>query len=282
MKIEKVVPLVVLFSLVGTLASAQLTSQNQAVNPEVLLLKQSADLVVSDLGINSLGEIVFTLQNRGYVGINEIRKQAPGIGTASGVATGGSSSKPPIRVDLYIGTTLFRSVYTQGLAGKGSKSFTVKLVSNVSNVPKCMESRDLKTIIDPQNVIKELHDDNNVLALTAERPCPDLAVKSIKRDYEGLLNETYGVKVTVINQGNAPSPSTQVWGTALTAAPGIDGWPEFSPTHTIPALAPGEKTSFKIGGSNLSTSSCWVRIILDRYFHIEESNEGNNFKEDKL
>jgi len=278
-KIEKVVPLVFLFSLIGTLASAQLTSQNQAVNPDVLLLKQSADLVVKDLEFNLLGEIVFTLQNRGSVAINEVRKPESGVGTASSTATGGSSSKPPIRVDLYIGTTLFRSVYRQGLAGNGSTSFTVKLVSNR---PKCLESRDLKTVIDPLNVIKELHDDNNVLALTAERPCPDLAVKSIKRDYEGLLNETYGVKVTIVNQGNAPSPSTQVWGTALTAAPGIDGWPEFSPTHTIPGLAPGEKTSFKIGGSNLSTSSCWVRIILDRYFHIEESNEGNNFKEDKL
>jgi hypothetical protein len=105
---------------------------------------------------------------------------------------------------------------------------------------------------------------------------------SIERDKEGMFGETYRAKVTIINQGNAPSPSTQVWATSLSSAPGITGWPEFSPTKTIPALAPGQKTSFKTGGSVLSVDNSWVRIILDRFFEIEESDESNNFKEKKL
>jgi len=172
-----------------------------------------------------------------------------------------------------------QSVSQQTLDGKASKVFTVTLGPNV---PKCAQSRDLKAVVDQRNVIKELHDDNNTTALTAARPCPDLAVVSIDRNHSGLLKETYTPEVTITNKGNWPSPSTQVWGTALTSLPGIKGWPELTPTHTIPALAPGQKTSFYIGGSVLSTSSSWVRIMLDRFFHIEESDEANNFIEKKI
>ena len=103
-------------------------------------------------------------------------------------------------------------------------------VSNIflpeSELQFSLEARNLKVVVDPQNQVAELHDDNNVLeANNSARPCPDLAIKSIKRDKEGLLGETYRPKVTIINRGNAPSPSCQVWGTALSSAPGITGWP---------------------------------------------------------
>jgi subtilase family serine protease len=169
------------------------------------------------------------------------------------------------------------------MGGKQTKNFKVPIPSNYSK-PKCLETRNLKVVIDPQNQIKELHDDNNVTEATnSARPCPDLAIKSIKRHYTGLLNETYRVKVTIINQGNAPSPSTQVWGTSL---PGgvwpVTGWPELIPTHTIPALAPGETTSFKTGGSVVSANHTAVRVFLDRHSQIEESNESNNFEDKRL
>lgn len=97
------------------------------------------------------------------------------------------------------------------------------------------------------------------------------------------MNETYSPKVTIINQGNAPSPSTVVWATSLPGEPWpVNGWPTLVPTQTIPALAPGQTTSFHTGGSVLSTNRTAVRIILDRDFKIEESDESNNFKDERL
>jgi subtilase family serine protease len=159
----------------------------------------------------------------------------------------------------------------------------VPIPSNYAK-PKCLETRNLKVAVDPQNQFEELYDDNNVTeAANSARPCPDLAIKSIKRHYTGLFNETYQPKVTIINQGNAPSPSTQVWGTSLpTGVWPVTGWPELVPTHTIEALDPGETTSFRTGGSVLSTNHTAVRVILDRHFEIDESDESNNFKDKQL
>ncbi|HEY8131084.1 MAG TPA: CARDB domain-containing protein, partial [Thermoanaerobaculia bacterium] len=62
----------------------------------------------------------------------------------------------------------------------------------------------------------------------------------------------------------------------------VTGWPELVPTHTIPALAPGETTSFKTGGSVLSANHTSVRVMLDYHAQIEESDESNNRKDERL
>jgi len=262
-------------TLVARMAPAQVTPQTQALNPDVVALQNSADLVAKDLGFTALGEVTFALFNRGEVGVNVAVRQANSrSGGPAGNPTGQS-----IKVDIFVGGVLSQSVYQPALAGKTSRVFAVKLQSNV---PRCLESRDLKVVIDQANVIAELHDDNNVAALTAARPCPDLAIKSIEREKEGLLGETYRTKVTVINLGNAPAPVTQALATSLSTAPGITGWPEFGPNETIPALAPGQTHTFKVGGSVFSVDNSWVRVILDRYFKLDESDESNNRKDKKL
>lgn len=264
---------VVILIASGVLRSAHLpAAQTQAVNPEVLQLKQAADLVVKDLGFTALGEVVLTLHNRGDVAVNPATTLARG-------ARGTASTAPRIKIDVSVNGALLESVYQPTLAGKESKVFTIKLVSNT---PKCGESRDLRVVVDQANVIPELHDDNNTTTASVARPCPDLAVHSIERSYSGLLKETYTPEVTIINKGNAPSPPTQVWGTALSSVPGVTGWPEFGPSHNIPALAPGQKTSFKIGGSVSSLDNSWVRIILDRFSKIDEMDETNNFIDKKI
>lgn len=280
MRQSKLALLVVVSLLVATLAFAQIGPQTQALAPDLIALQNSSDLVAKDLGLTALGEITFNLVNRGEVGIN-VPKQ--GAATNLAVQTQAPPSGPPIKIDIYMGSSLIKSVFQPSMGGKQTRNFQENIPSTLPK-PKCLETRDLKVVVDPQNQIKELHDDNNVTEATnSARSCPDLAIKSIKRDYEGLFNETYRVKVTIINQGNAPSPSTQVWGTSL---PGgvwpVTGWPELVPTHTIPALAPGETTSFKVGGSVVSGNNTSVRIILDRYFQIEESDESNNFKDERL
>jgi hypothetical protein len=248
----------------------------QAVNPEVLALRNSADLVVRDVAFTALAEVTFKLVNRGDVGIN-----VPASSATLKASGRQPPSGPPIQIEITVGTSKI-TVQQPVLAGRQSKTLTVPLPSNIVK-PKCLDTRSLMVRVDPQNVVAELHDDNNETAVgSAARPCPDLAVVSIERDKEGTLGETYRARVKIINQGNAPSPPTKVWGTALSTAPGITGWPEFSPTHDLKALQPGETASFKIGGSVFSFDNSWVRIILDRFFDIEESDESNNFKEKKL
>jgi len=256
---------------------AQAGSQTQAVNPEVIALQNASDLVVKDLGFTGLGEVTFKLVNRGKVGINVPLK--PG---SAKLAAQTPQSGPPIAIDIWIGSNKI-SVQQASLAGNQTKQFIVPMPSNYSK-PRCLETRDLKVVVDPQNRIPELHDDNNVTeAPNSARPCPDLAIKSIKRHHTGTMHETYRVKVTVINQGNAPSPSAQAWGTSL---PGgvwpVTGWPELVPIHTIKALAPGESTSFLTGGSVLTHVHTSVRVVLDYYRKIEESDETNNFMDKRL
>jgi len=248
-------------------ASAAPPISTQALDPEVMALHTSADLVAKDVGLSSKGEAVFVLQNRGDVGINVPVRGVPNKAPAPGAA-------PKIKVDVYVDNVLKASVYQDSLVGKGTHPFLVPLQPNV---PKCNEQRTLKVVVDPQRVIPELHDDNNATTQPSWRPCPDLAVKSIVRDAEGVAGEMYRAKVTIVNKGNAESPATKVWATALTSAPGINGWPDLSPNEPIPALAPGATVSFKTGGSNFSTAHCWVRVILDRFSEIEEQDEGNNF-----
>jgi hypothetical protein len=281
MKKTKVPSFIAFLFLAAALAMGQFpsTSPNQAVNLDIIALRTSCDLVTKDLGLTVQGEITFNLVNRGEVGINLPAKG----GGAGGLAVQAPASGPPIKIDIYMGGNLVKSVFQPSMGGKQTKNFKENIPSNLPK-PKCLEARNLKVVVDPQNQIAELHDDNNVTEVSnAARPCPDLAIKSIKRDYEGLLNETYRVKVTIINQGNAPSPSNEVWGTSL---PGgvwpVTGWPELVPTHTIPALAPGETTSFKTGGSVLSVNHTSVRVMLDYHSQIEESDESNNRKDERL
>jgi hypothetical protein len=254
-------------------------AQSEAINPDVIALQTTADLISKDVGFTGLGEITFRLINRGQVGINVVSK--PGA-LSLAQAPPSNPPGPPISIDIWISASKI-TVQQPTMGASQSKTFTVPIPSNYST-PKCLETRDLKIVVDPQKQIAELYDDNNVTeAAGSARPCPDLAIKSIKRHYTGVFNETYQPKVTVINLGNARSPSTQVWGTSLpTGIWPVTGWPELIPTHTIPALDPGETTSFRTGGSVLTTNHTAIRVILDRFFEIEESDESNNFQDKQL
>ncbi|HEY3746401.1 MAG TPA: hypothetical protein VGL17_09185, partial [Gemmatimonadaceae bacterium] len=66
-------------------------------------LKTSVDLVAKEVGLGGLGQIVFTLQNRGGVSVNVGAPKPPNA----------SISTPPIKIDLYVGGMLMQSVYQQ-------------------------------------------------------------------------------------------------------------------------------------------------------------------------
>jgi hypothetical protein len=232
-------------------------------------LKTAVDLVAKEVGLGGLGQIVFTLHNRGGVSVNVGSPKVPNA----------SINTPPINIDLYVGGALVQSVYQQGLAGNSSRVMTVPMLNNV---PKCGETRAIKVVIDPANVIPELHDENNSTTATALRPCPDLAIQSIKRESSGIAGETYRVLVTIVNKGTAASPPDEVWATALTSAPGLNGWPETVPMHTMPGLAPGATYSFRVGGTVASVAHSWVRVFVDIKRLIEESDETNNLVDKTL
>ncbi len=232
-------------------------------------LKTSADLTVKDVGLSGLGEIVFTLKNRGSISINADRF----------TMASATISTPPIKIDLYLGGALVQSVYQASLGGQQSHTFAVM---PLSNVPNCKDVRDIKIVVDPSNVVPELHDDNNTAAVTVARPCPDLAIKNIEREKSGMAGESYRVKVTVINMGNAPAPASEVWGTAVNDFPGPTGWPEMVPMRQIPALAPGETYVFRPGGDQASFTNTYVKVFVDFTRKIAELNEGNNLVDKKL
>ncbi len=252
--------------------------QQQAVNACALPAVQGVELASCNLEFNRLGEIILAVKNRGSVSTSAAQASAS-LGQAGRRAT---LSGPPVGIDVYMDDKLVFSLSQPALGAGQSKTITEGIPSSLS-VPGCGESRVLKLVVDPRNEFAEASESDNTITRNVERPCPDLAIKSISRDYEGVFNETYRVKVTIINQGNAPSPSNQVWATSLPGEPWpVNGWPALTPTQTIPALAPGETTSFKVGGSILSTNRTAIRIMLDRNSEIAESNESNNVKDERL
>jgi hypothetical protein len=252
------------------LPARQPTNSGNVANSTQMVVGLPADLVAKDLDFAPDGQILVTLANLGKTAVNP-----PPAGGARGTIAG-----PPIQVDVYLGTTRIQTVYQQSLAGSTSRVLKVQLQTNP---PKCGESRQLRAVVDPLKVIAEGNETNNDTTAPAVRDCPDLAIKSIERDYSGVFNETYSVKVTIVNKGTAPAPAHQAWATSLpTGVWPVTGWPELVPTEGIPELSPGETKTFHVGGSVLATNHTAVRIILDRHFEIDELDETNNFKDERL
>lgn len=262
----------------NTHKTPDIQQQQTAVNACALTATQVVELASCNLDFDELGAIVLTVKNRGTIG-------TAGVQAAASVGqTGRRTATPalPVGIAVYMQDKFVFSLTHPALAAGQSKTI-VQALSSAFTVPGCGESRVLKLVVDPKNEFVEGSESDNTLTRNAERPCPDLAIKSISRDYEGVFNETYRVKVTIINQGNAPAPSNQVWASSLPGEPWpVNGWPALTPTQTIPALAPGETTSFKVGGSVLSTNRTAIRIMLDRHSKIAESNESNNMKDERL
>src|SRR5688572_15290751 len=143
------------------------------------------NLIGCSLKFNSLGEITFTVKNRGDKGINTATgpadlNQQPGRKAPTG---------PPIEFNLYLQDKLIVTLYQPALGAGQSRTFTAKVPSNYATmIPKCAEARALKLHIDPKNQVAEATESDNILLrAAAKRPCPDLAIKSIRKIEQGLL-----------------------------------------------------------------------------------------------
>lgn len=283
MKGKKLLAIAFITMMSAVLAGSQIGSVSPNVGETFQFIAcdqpavQGADLIPCSLKFNGLGEITVSVKNRGTEGIN----MPNDLGRPA--RRGTTPSGPPIVLSLYMQNQLIVSLTQPALGAGQTRAITTQIPSNYST-PGCGAERALKLVIDPNNQHAEQSENNNTaLRAAAKVPCPDLAIKSIERDYEGLVGETYRVKVTVINQGDAPSPVNEAWATSLPGTPWpVNGWPALVPTQQIRALEPGETMSFKVGGSVLSSNRTAIRIMLDRHSQIAELDESNNAKDERL
>lgn len=242
-----------------------------AINPEIVALLSTSDLIIRDLGFNGKGEITFELRNRGKVPINPalVGPEAAGAGRQ---AVAPIPENKQIKVMVYLNNNPFGTVFQPRLGGQKSKTFTVAVPPNLK--PGCGGSRPLKTVIDPSNVIAEYTDTNNVDTVTAARPCPDLAIKSITKN-ENQWGTEFVARVTIINQGNAPSDkfdylAKEAFGGSIADLGAFDD-------ETGDPLAPGETMKFNVGSAR-AHQNLHVEVFLDRHRRVEELDENNNYK----
>ncbi len=253
--------------------SPQMAGQTQ-INECILPPIQGAvDLTVCGLGFTALGEIEFSMKNRGTVGTNT------GLPTVSGTP---ARTRPTveaaekIRMDVYLDDKLIQSLYQAALGGDQTKVITAKIPSN-HTTPRCGETRGLKIVIDPQNQIPENSETNNSKARVADRPCPDMEVVSIEKNFNDLKTE-FVAEIRIANRGNAPARFRYMALTSNSSSFGPLPSADFDKWMEIEA---GGSKKFTIGNA-FSYSSMYVRVFLDRFNEVAELNESNNFKEKTL
>ncbi len=215
-------------------------------------LTQGSDLVFSALGLSPAGQLTYTVMNHGQTAVTV-----------------------PFVVDVYIDDARVDTYKHASLAGGASATVS----DPVATVSSCAAVR-LKVVADPQHVVTESSETDNTRTAQVTPPCPDLAVTAVKQDWEDF-NTRYRIQVTVQNQGNKAMPRTVIaraWG-----GPGMDLSSLLDPgalpiltDAEIPVLAPGQSTSFHVGGKYLGTDHVGVKVYLDFYHAIQEPRVDNN------
>jgi subtilase family serine protease len=178
---------------------------------------------------------------------------------------------------VYLQGTRIQSVYQQILAAGQLKEMTVKIPSNYPT-PRCGEVRALRIVIDPQNQIREAADgDNTVDRPAADRPCPDVAIESIKKNSNAAKTE-FVAEVKLVNLGNAHARFRYL---ATTGSNGIIAPLPDLDYDIVMELEPGQSKKFTVG-SALGINNMHVMVMLDRMQEVPELNEGNNYAEKVL
>jgi len=202
------------------------------------------DLAIRALGFNSTRHVTYTVENCGH-----------------------AATQMPFIVDLFVNDERRDTVEHQPLSALSEQSVTSQLAQHQG----CDPVR-LKAVADPQQIVAESNEGNNVRLLDITPPCPDLAVDEIKQDWEDA-NTRYTVQVKVSNHGNGPSQTT-VAVRAYISGPGFSipelQWPE------VPPLAPGQAHIFHLEGKHLGTSTVSVALFVDFYKQLVEPNKENN------
>jgi hypothetical protein len=270
----------ILLVLCGPAAMAQIAANGSLtqLNPclaSLPLIAGASELVGCNLKFNANGEITFSFKNRGSVGINT----SPVIFGATKPKKEAQPAGPKIQIDVYLQGNRIESVYHAALGPGQTKEITVKIPSNYqSQVPKCGDVRALKVVLDPLKQIPESSDGDNVIERpAADRPCPDMAIESIKKNSNSLHTE-YVAEVRLVNKGNANARfrylATTGSNSAVAPLPDLD-------YDIVMELEPGQSKKFTVG-SALGLNRLHVMVLLDRMGEVAELNEGNNYAEKML
>ena len=246
-----------------------------AINPDIVALNSTSDLIVKDLGFTSKGEITFELKNRGQVPINPPPDTTPGLASKR-AAVPPVPENQQIKVMVYLNNSPSGTVFQPRLAGRESRTLIVAVPASLR--PGCGQSKQPRTVIDPNNVIVELTDTNNIDTVTAARPCPDLAIESIEKNFNELKTH-FAARVTLINRGNAPVERFEYWAKEDFGGHLADLGGQAD--ETAGPLDPGQTLKFNIGFVP-AYDNMHVAVILDWNNLVEELDESNNFKDKKL
>lgn len=142
----------------------------------------------------------------------------------------------------------------------------------------CSGNHTLELSVDTGNAIGEVSESNNERSETLATPCPDLAVQSIKKNYNSSHTQ-YVAEIVIINQGTGKTPPFSV-ATQATPGTGIGTMPGGGATQYSP-LAPGQTLKITTGVAH-AIESLRVKVWLDVGNVVKESNEDNNVVEKLL
>ena len=265
--------LAIFLVLSGSVAIAQLpvsSGQLTQLNPclaSLPLISGASDLVGCSIKFNAKGEIEFSFKNRGTVGINSASAGTIGAAKSKNAQPAG----PRIQIDVYLQGNKIESVYQPALGPGQTKEITVKIPSNYQGqTPRCGEVRALKIVLDPLKQIPEASDGDNVIERpTVDRPCPDMAIESIKKNSNSMHTE-YVAEVRLVNKGNAKARfrylATTGSNSAVAPLPDLD-------YDIVMELDPGQSKKFTVGNA-FGINSLHVMVMLDRMGEVPELNEG--------
>lgn len=188
---------------------------------------------------------------------------------------GDTASQTAFVVDVYLNGTRADTIKVgNSLAPRSAMGITSSL-ANFAAVGTC-SAASVRVVVDSQNAVQDSNRANNDQTSQVTPPCPDLAITGVWRHWLDDLHTQFEIRYKVSNLGNAP---------LLKAVP-IHGWgdptpgipPDFPVNYedTLSSLAPGESRKFQIHQAFLKGDSVDLKIAIDPYNTVAESNKANN------
>lgn len=143
-------------------------------------------------------------------------------------------------------------------------------ILNFNWVPTTLGTHTLIAIADPEDQISESNEDNNVSSgqcIVTGTPLPDLTLSNLEIPLTLYVNDTYQVKITVNNIGNAPASNFKVklWDNN-----------QLIDTKTVASLNYGANIVLTFNWSPTTTGEHHLKVEVDADGEITESSEENN------
>lgn len=232
-------------------AGAQVRLTGGALRPTRLPIVDGIDLVPTSITLTPTNQVAFTMTNAGRSPVTQ-----------------------PFVSDIFM-NGVRKDTYKHAPQAAQSE---VAVVSSLARADSCGPIT-IRIVSDAQQVITEANEGNNTQSATITPRCPDLAIAEIKQDWQDY-NTRYRIQVKVVNVGNASTGRpvwTRAWGGPTGEVAGLDlgAWPIRTELQ-LTTLAPGESSTFHVGGTFLGTDAVTVKVYVDTEHEIVEKRIDNN------